>query len=286
MSNEQWGAAPAARGAARPAVLCAALGIAASALTFFGAVTLGRGLAGGSALAALLVPLALSGALAVGLTVAFVVQTVLTQPNGPRRVRRAVALVTPFAALVAVVVYAADPSVQVGRPTAGGAVPDVIERTPYVPPRTRTVVVPPAPPTRPVTPPVDRTPGGGDAPPANPTGPGPGGRPADPGTPNGPGVGPVAPRPVGPVVGPVAPPVAGPAAPPAPAPEPEPDPREVPPRGEIGPEGPGGTPPTYQPPPTTKPKATKKNVGKPRRGCPPAPKAKAHGCVTKPKPKK
>ena len=140
MANELWGVGADARRAGRPVVLCAALGVAAFALTFTGALLLGRGLAG-SALAALLLPLALSGALAVGLAVAFVVAVALEQPYGARRVGRLVPVVTPLAALVAVFAFAGSPGTP---PFAGPA--EVLEHPSSPAPRqpTRQVAVPPA----------------------------------------------------------------------------------------------------------------------------------------------
>ena len=137
-----------ARRAARPVVLCAALGVAAFAVTFGVALALGRGLAG-SALAALLLPLALSGALAVGLGVGFLVAVVVEQPYGLRRMSRVVPVATPLAVLVALFVYAADPAAQVGAPETGAAVPEDVGT-----PRTVTV----APPATPVTPVVPGAP--------------------------------------------------------------------------------------------------------------------------------
>lgn len=223
MSNELWGVGPDARRAARSVVLSASLGVAAFAITFSAALMLGRGLVG-SALAALLLPLAVSGGVAVGLAAAFVVATALEQPAGRRRVARLVGVVTPIAALVALLVYTADPTADLGRAIGG---PDFPIAEPATPRPRRTVGVP-APPPVVTTPPV-------------PTGPG---TAPDPVAPD-----PVVPEPVSPeppatgdgtagappVNGPVVPPVTGPGdAPvgpvlpdPAPRPEPEEPPREI-----------------------------------------------------------
>ncbi|HWL35689.1 MAG TPA: hypothetical protein VNQ77_05795 [Frankiaceae bacterium] len=149
MATELWGVGADARRPGRPVVACAALGVAAFALTFVGALVLGRGLAG-SALAALLLPLALSGALAVGLAVAFVVAVALEQPYGARRVGRLVTVATPLAALVALFAYAGAPGGGGGLPLALGGPTDIVLGTPRTPQRApRVVRVPPA-----VTPPV------------------------------------------------------------------------------------------------------------------------------------
>ena len=145
MLDQQWDGPWDGRRAARPVVLCVALGTAAFALTFSAALLLGRGLAG-SALAALLLPLALSGAAAVALAVTFVVAVALDQVGGTRRVAQLVMFATPLAALVALFVYASHP-------TAGTPLADVPPVVTAPAPRTpRIVSVPPAPPVRPVPP--------------------------------------------------------------------------------------------------------------------------------------
>lgn len=156
MATELWGVGADARRPGRPVVACAALGVAAFALTFVGALVLGRGLAG-SALAALLLPLALSGALAVGLAVAFVVAVALEQPYGARRVGRLVTVATPLAALVALFAYAGTPGGGGGLPLAFGPNDGVLgaPRAPQRPPRV--VSVPRTPRTPPVAP-VPRAP--------------------------------------------------------------------------------------------------------------------------------
>jgi hypothetical protein len=138
--TDELGGGPDARQGARPVVLCTVLGVAAFAITFCGAVLLGRGLAG-SGLAALLIPLALSGALAVGVAVTFVVAVAVEHPLGHRRVSRAVTVVAPLAALVALFAYAADPAGQAGRPLAqAGGLPSSGDGTqPRVPSRTISV---------------------------------------------------------------------------------------------------------------------------------------------------
>lgn len=153
MLDETWGGSADARRAARPVLLCGGLGIAAFAVTFCGALLLGRGLAG-SALAALLLPLALSGAVAVGLAVTFVVAVLLEQPAGRRKVTRTMAVVTPLAALLALFAYASDPTGQGGVPLAGRDTPVVERPTPRPP---RVVRVPAGPGTPQVAPP--RAPG-------------------------------------------------------------------------------------------------------------------------------
>ena len=157
MLDQTWGGSADARRAARPVLLCGALGIAAFAVTFCGALLLGRGLAG-SALAALLLPLALSGAVAVGLAVTFVVAVLLEQPAGRRKATRTMAVATPLAALLALFAYASDPTGQSGVPLAGQEKP-VVERPTARPPR---IVRVPAGPGTPATPP--RTEAGNPAP--------------------------------------------------------------------------------------------------------------------------
>ena len=155
MLDHTWDAAANARRPGRPAVLCTVLGVAAFGLTFCAALLLGRGLAG-SALAALLLPLALSGAAAVGLAVAFVVVVALEQPAGLRKVSRLMTVAAPLAALVALFAYASDPAGTAGVPLAGDS--QVIERpgarTPRrvvaVPDGSGTTAVPPATPPQPV----------------------------------------------------------------------------------------------------------------------------------------
>jgi hypothetical protein len=144
---EMWGVGADARRPGRPVVACAALGVAAFALTFVGALVLGRGL-GGSALAALLLPLALSGALAVGLAVAFVVAVALEQPYGARRVGRLVTVATPLAALVALFAYAGTPGGGGGVPLALGPADGAlgVPRVPHRPPRVVSVPRVPRPP--------------------------------------------------------------------------------------------------------------------------------------------
>src|SRR4051812_27707213 len=85
--------------APRSVVLCAAFGLAAFLLAFGGALLLG-GSVPDSALTALLVPLALSGAAAVGLVVTFLVAVVVEQSYGLGRLRRLLAVVVPFAVVV------------------------------------------------------------------------------------------------------------------------------------------------------------------------------------------
>lgn len=146
MTDDLWGVGPDARRAARPVVVCAALGVAAFAVTFSGALALGRGLSG-SALAALLLPLVLSGAIAVGLAVAFVVAVAMEQPYGAGRVRRLAPIVTPLAALVALFAYAADPGSDVARPLTGAQRTPAASPSPSAAPP-RVVSVPQAPESR------------------------------------------------------------------------------------------------------------------------------------------
>ncbi|HEX8004523.1 MAG TPA: hypothetical protein VF519_17680 [Mycobacteriales bacterium] len=89
-------------------LLAAALGLAAAAIAFGVAVTLGRGLAGGAA-GPLLLPLAVSGALALGLGVTFVVASEVTQPEGAARARTVLSVVAPLATLIAFFAYSSDP---------------------------------------------------------------------------------------------------------------------------------------------------------------------------------
>ena len=106
-------AAPAPRPMPTAALVVAA-GVGAFALTFCGALLLGRGFVGAS-LSALLVPIAASGAVAVALVAAFGVATTVEQAGGRVRVGRAVSVLVPVAAAVAVFAYAADPTTGAGR---------------------------------------------------------------------------------------------------------------------------------------------------------------------------
>ncbi len=240
------------RRAARPVVLSTALGLGSSALAFCGALYLGQGLAG-SALAALLIPLALSGALALGLAVAFVVAVAVEQPAGLRRVSRLAMVVAPLAALAAFFSYAADPAGHGGVPVAGDDVlPDRV--APFVP--GRTVDIPRVP--RPTSPPDGQPPAGQPE------------RPVPP---------PAAPPLV--VAGPVAPPPAArPPVPPAP-----PAARPPAPEGPAAPVAEPRTPPLYRPPggvPAGTPTAPADGcTDKPRKSHPKGKKKKAKACVTR-----
>jgi hypothetical protein len=182
-----------ARPLARPLLLVGGFGVTAFLAAFCIALLLGRGIAG-SVLAALLVPVALSGALAVGLAAAFVVAVAAEQPDARLMLRKVFAFLAPAVAVVALFAYAADPGAPV-RSAAPAPSPSAVPVPVRVPPR-RTPPVP-------VTPP----------------------RPAGPGAPGHPTtVALPAPRPViGPVVPPVAGPVAGPVARPVAAPAAGPD---------------------------------------------------------------
>jgi hypothetical protein len=107
VTDELWGVGADARRVARPVLLCATTGFMAFAASFCAALLLGRGVVG-SAMTALLVPLALSGALAVGLAVAFVAATVLAEPTGSVRVRRLLRYLAPVAAAVALFAYVGE----------------------------------------------------------------------------------------------------------------------------------------------------------------------------------
>lgn len=107
MTDELWGVGADARHVARPVLLSIAAGSLAAAVSFCAALLLGRGVVG-SAVTAFLVPLALSGALAIGLAVAFMAATVLAEPTGPARVGRLVSYLAPVAAAVAVVAYVGE----------------------------------------------------------------------------------------------------------------------------------------------------------------------------------
>lgn len=182
--TELWGVGPDARRVGRPVLLAAGLGIAAFAVAFGVALALGRSLAG-SAATALLLPLAISGALALGLGVAFVVSTAVTQPGGAARAARLLTVVAPVATLVAFFAYSTDPGAPVRVPFA--AAPSV-----SVPLPTRPATSVEAPP---VTPPTTVTSEGGSG-----TGSGTTGGTGSRGTV--PFVGPVAAPPLGPLVRP------------------------------------------------------------------------------------
>lgn len=260
--------------------LVATAGVGAFALTFCAALLFGRGLVGTS-LSALLFPIAASGAVAVALVAAFGVATALEQPNGRVRVGRIVTVLTPIAAVVAVLAYAADPTTgasrALGLPDFGG-----IEVGSPRPQRTIGIdVAPPAnTPARPVTgapAPV----GGGPAPtdvpaapvdaPAAPVVPG-GGAP-QPGTPSGP-------APARPVAGPSVPEAPRDKgerpAPPTAAPE---RPRQLPDGSEVEPDprttdpdqprfAPTGPTPRF---PTTPTAPADRVTGKPRTVAEPRP---------------
>ena len=108
----------------------------------------------------MLLPLALSGAVAVGLAVAFVVAVLLEQPAGLRQVSRVVVVATPLAALVALFAYASDPAGRGGAPLARDTpvveLPAHPPRVVSVPPRTQGVSPPagPAPVAQPVAKPA------------------------------------------------------------------------------------------------------------------------------------
>lgn len=128
---------------ARPVALCAGLGLAAFVLAFFAALLVARGLTGGG-LAVFVVPLALSGALAVGLGVAFVAAMAVSQPRGITNARRALAVTTPLALVLALYVAASEPADPVREPFVA-SVPAPAPTPPGPPGATgpRRVAVPP-----------------------------------------------------------------------------------------------------------------------------------------------
>ena len=125
-------------------LLSAGLGIAAGAVAYGVAVALGRSLTAGGE-TPLLTPLAVCGALALGLGVGSVVSTEVAQPQGAAHARQALAIAAPLATLIALFAYSSDAAAPARLPLASSPAASVPFPTRPVSPNDPILGQPPAP---------------------------------------------------------------------------------------------------------------------------------------------